>query len=508
MMTEQLTTPREIETFSNWRRFSNIVLFDATGSTPVKGSPIFCIAQKFRKEGCVARLGYIHGGYNAFEHEHGSLCCRADNVSTFKTPDVNDQTTTPPTTATSKVPPLRCRLHLGALPSTAKALRTTADSQTPMTENANVNPLFESVRQAMGLNTHIAEEVPIRLPPNVPIGCIQDKLPSWLLGVIDSKTGKTRLAEYFQRAEVSEKNRLALLMAPQDTSSSRKGDFSICAGLEKGLKNRYNHVWPFDHNRVKIKECGEGDDYINASYVKPPFGRRSYIASQAPLPSTFEDFWKVIWEQGSRVIVMLTREVEMGRIKCHQYWPTAEQPTMEFGPLRVKLLTSFRPDVTEDTILVRQIQLTHAWHSEEVGRTITQLQYTGWPDFGVPETPLAVLKVIELAHNYNVPVSAGPMVVHCSAGCGRTGTFCVIDSVLAEIKDHRADSNKSLAMGSPRNYQENFLPTDSVFAAVSKFREQRLSMVQCLRQYVFCYEAILWYLADKLATCREDATRG
>ncbi|KAI8360564.1 hypothetical protein B0O80DRAFT_206813 [Mortierella sp. GBAus27b] len=198
MMTEQLTTPREIETFSNWRRFSNIVLFDATGSTPVKGSPIFCIAQKFRKEGCVARLGYIHGGYNAFEHEHGSLCCRADNVSTFKTPDVNDQTTTPPTTATSKVPPLRCRLHLGALPSTAKALRTTADSQTPMTENANVNPLFESVRQAMGLNTHIAEEVPIRLPPNVPIGCIQDKLPSWLLGVIDSKTGKTRLAEYFQ----------------------------------------------------------------------------------------------------------------------------------------------------------------------------------------------------------------------------------------------------------------------------------------------------------------------
>lgn len=290
-------------------------------------------------------------------------------------------------------------------------------------------------------------------------------------------------------------------MAPQETHSGKQMDFSICAGLEKGLKNRYNHVWPFEHNRVKIKECREGDDdYINASHLKAPFGQGSYIASQAPLPSTFEDFWKVVWEQGSRVIVMLTRETEMGRVKCHQYWPTPEQPVMEFGPLKVRLVTSFHPDAAEDTILVRQMQLSHAGQGKEADRAVTQIQYVGWPDFGVPDTPLAVLKVIELAHAYDVPVSGGPMVVHCSAGCGRTGTFCVIDSVLTEIKNHRADSNIQLAVGSQKN---NSPPTDSVFDAVSKFREQRLSMVQCLRQYVFCYEAILWYLAAKLVKSPE-----
>jgi len=290
-------------------------------------------------------------------------------------------------------------------------------------------------------------------------------------------------------------------MTPQGIHSDKQLDFSICAGLEKGLKNRYNHVWPFEHNRVKIKERKEGDDdYINASHLKAPFGQGSYIASQAPLPSTFEDFWKVIWEQDSRVIVMLTRETEMGRTKCHQYWPTAEQPVMEFGSVKVRFVTSFRPDAADDTILVRQMQLSHAGREDEAGRAITQIQYVGWPDFGVPDTPLAVLKVIELAHAYNVPVSAGPMVVHCSAGCGRTGTFCVIDSVLTEIKNHRADSNRQLAMGSQKN---NFAPTDSVFATVSKFREQRLSMVQCLRQYVFCYEAILWYLTTELMGIQE-----
>ncbi|KAK3808647.1 MAG: protein-tyrosine phosphatase-like protein [Benniella sp.] len=506
MIAEQLTTPREAESFSNWRQFSNIVFFDATGVSPEKGTPIFCVAQKFRREGCVARLGYIHGGYNAFEHEHASLCFPPDEMAAFGAPD-RKAATFLSTASASKLQSTpashtRCRLHLGSLPTPGiKAAEVTADRPTPMLEKQNINPLFENVRQAMGLDTNITEEVSVRLPPRVSIESIWERLPSWLLEAIHSRTGKTHLAENFQRIEVSEKNRLAQVMAPQEIHSDKQLDFSICAGLEKGLKNRYNHVWPFEHNRVRIKECKEGDDdYINASHLKAPFGQGSYIASQAPLPSTFEDFWKVVWEQGSRVIVMLTRETEMGRTKCHPYWPTAEQPVMEFGSVKVRFVTSFRPDAAEDTILVRQMQLSHAGREDEAGRVITQIQYFGWPDFGVPNTPLAVLKVIELAHAYNVPVSAGPMVVHCSAGCGRTGTFCVIDSVLTEIKNHRADSNIQLAMGSQKN---NFPPTDAVFATVSKFREQRLSMVQCLRQYVFCYEAILWYLATELVGSQE-----
>src|SRR5690554_348199 len=114
-------------------------------------------------------------------------------------------------------------------------------------------------------------------------------------------------------------------MCPQSMRSGRTTDYSIGAGIEKGLKNRYNNIWPFDRTRVKILEPEDkGDDYINASFVKSPLSRKSYIATQAPLPSTFLDFWTIVWEQRSQVIVMLTRQIEMGRVKCHQYWPTTQ----------------------------------------------------------------------------------------------------------------------------------------------------------------------------------------
>lgn len=435
--------------------------------------------------------------------------------------------------------------------------------QTPMIENPNVNPLFESVRQSIGLNTNITEEIPVRLPVGFSVDLIRDRLPNWLLSALAETTGKARLAEYFQvniklpkqrirvcrlrtlllnlyvviyfnhlqKVEISEKGRLALLMLPQAMRSGRSTIFSIGAGIEKGLKNRYHNIWPYDHTRVKIAEREEGhDDYINASYLKPPLSNKSYIATQGPLPSTFQDFWKVTWEQNSRVIVMLTREQEMGRIKCHQYWPTAQSPVMDLGVVQVTLVSETQPDPSIGTILVRQVKLRHLHCPEE--RLITQIQYTGWPDFGVPETPLEVLKVIQLSNEHNTPSSAGPMIVHCSAGCGRTGAFSVIDSILTELKD-----NPALIMNKPRlNLSLPSLPgrssdvpsrslpnervanamagssttnsptskpddpmSDIVFQAVSTFREHRMSMVQTLRQYVFCYEAIFWHLAMEFA---------
>ncbi|KAF9952415.1 hypothetical protein BGZ70_000609 [Mortierella alpina] len=359
MVTEQLTTEREVEAFSNWRRFSNIVFFDATGAVPSKGSPIFCIAQKFRKEGCEARLGYIHA---------------------------------------------RGRLHLGSLPAmiTKPGAGDTVACETPMMENPNVNPLFESVRQAMGLNTNITEEVAVRLPAGFSVDSIRSQLPAWLLNSLCEGTGKTNLAQDFQRVEIAEKKRLALLMCPQEMRSGRTTNFSIGAGIEKGLKNRYNNVWPFDHTRVKIQEPEDGvDDYINASYLRPPFSEKTYIATQGPLPSTFLDFWKIVWEQNSRVIVMLTREMEMGRIKCHQYWPSAQQPSMDLGSIRLTFLREEWPDVADTTVLVRQMRLQHLGYPEEADRVITQIQYTGWPDFGVPDTPLEVLEVVKLANEHN-----------------------------------------------------------------------------------------------------------
>ncbi|KAF9545865.1 hypothetical protein EC957_010369 [Mortierella hygrophila] len=566
MVTGHLTTDREVDAFSNWRQFSNIVLFDATGAPPVKGSPLYCIAQKFRKEGCSARIGYIQGGFNAFAHDHAALCC-SDN-HTLSQPD-NSRTSVPtnnyvrtssssssnsrssshsPTLSTGSfttASPPRSRLHLGSLPSMiTKPMGGDTVAQTPMIENPNVNPLFESVRQAMGLNTNITEEIPVRLPSGFPVEMIREQLPNWILNVLDEPAGKARLAKYFQKVEITEKKRLALLMCPQMMRSGKVSEYSIGSAIEKGLKNRYNNVWPFDHTRVKIQELDQdGDDYINASLLTPPFGLKSYIATQAPLPSTLLDFWKVVWEQNSRVVVMLTREVEMGRVKCHKYWPTAQEPVLDLGAVQVTFLNEWQPHGdSSSSILVRQMRLRHTAtdSSHEAERTITQLQYTGWPDFGVPETPLEVLQLIKLADTHNMPSSAGPMVVHCSAGCGRTGAFCVIDSVLSELKyspesilcDQRLSSDDGNAARQHQQQQPSSsrmefgasLPServlvaisrgkhcqnqahaeegvpmdDAVFATVTRFREQRLSMVQCLRQYVFCYEAIIWYLGKVL----------
>ncbi|KAF9088030.1 hypothetical protein BGX29_000494 [Mortierella sp. GBA35] len=528
MITEHLTTEHQVQTFSNWRRFANIVLFDANGATPVKGTPLFCIAQKFRKEGYSARISYIQGGFNAFAHDHADFCSSNntpfssdDNPGTTFHAQTSDLSPSLSTSAGSNSSPPRSRLHLGSLPTmiTRPVVGDTV-AQTPMIENPNVNPLFESVCQAMGLNTNITEEIPVRLPSGFSVEMIREHLPSWLLNAVHESTGKSRLAKYFQKVEIIEKKRLALLMCPQVMRLGKASDFSIGSGIEKGLKNRYNNVWPFDHTRVKIKELEQGgDDYINASLLSPPFGQRSYIATQAPLPSTFQDFWKIIWEQNSRVVVMLTREVEMGRIKCHKYWPTAQEPVLDLGAVQVTFVSEYQPHGGSASVLVRQMRLRHAQSPDVPERTITQLQYTGWPDFGVPETPLEVLQLIELADMHNTPASAGSMVVHCSAGCGRTGAFCVIDSVLSELKRRpesilcdrsvgNITSFSSSSGGSSMDFRTSFsngrvleamskkdeTMDDVVFATVTRFREQRLSMVQCLRQYVFCYVAILWHL--------------
>ncbi|KAF9285007.1 hypothetical protein BGZ68_004213 [Mortierella alpina] len=562
---DHLTTEQDSEIFSKWKQFANIVLFDASGGAPMAGSPSLLLAQKFRKEGCSANLAYLRGGFSEFSAQHNSLCSSEGNCgsgdASSRAMDVDSigggsvlSSSAPTSTASrpmSMTMPARQRLHLGSLPS-MMTQPPAIGCQTPMIENPNVNPLFESVRQAMGLSTNITEEIPVRLPKGWTVDTMRNQLPGWLLSAITEKTGEVRLSEYFQKVEINENRRLALLMLPQNMRSGRTTHFSIGAGIEQGLKNRYNNIWPYDHTRVKIAEVSpDQDDYINASMLTPPVSRKSYIATQGPLPSTFQDFWKAAWEQNARVVVMLTKEQELGRIKCHQYWPTSEHPIMDAGVMRVTFVTEFLPDPQVGTILVRHLKLQHARQPEAGERQITQIQYTGWPDFGVPDTPLEVLRVIQLANEHNAPM-AGPMIVHCSAGCGRTGAFCVIDSILTELRESPAtvlqpgtgNERPTLSLatkpsleffGSGNERVANAMaasgsrPTgsglagatgssssssslsasedpmaDVVFASVSVLREQRISMVQTLRQYVFCYEAIFWHLARQFAEERPE----
>ncbi|XP_029421179.1 receptor-type tyrosine-protein phosphatase S isoform X10 [Nannospalax galili] len=228
-------------------------------------------------------------------------------------------------------------------------------------------------------------------------------------------------------------------------------------------KNRYANVIAYDHSRVILQplEGIVGSDYINANYVDGYRRQNAYIATQGPLPETFGDFWRMVWEQRSATVVMMTRLEEKSRIKCDQYWPSRGSET--YGFIQVALLDT----IELATFCVRTFSLHKNGSSEK--REVRHFQFTAWPDHGVPEYPTPFLAFLRRVKTCNPP-DAGPIVVHCSAGVGRTGCFIVIDAMLERIKPEK---------------------TVDVYGHVTLMRSQRNYMVQTEDQYSFIHEALL-----------------
>ncbi|XP_059503999.1 protein tyrosine phosphatase receptor type Fa isoform X16 [Stegostoma tigrinum] len=233
-------------------------------------------------------------------------------------------------------------------------------------------------------------------------------------------------------------------------------------------KNRYANVIAYDHSRVILTSVDgvPGSDYLNANYIDGYRKQNAYIATQGPLPETLSDFWRMVWEQRTVTIVMMTRLEEKSRVKCDQYWPC--RGTETYGMIQVTLL-----DMVElATYSVRTFALYKNGSSEK--REVRQFQFMAWPDHGVPEYPTPILAFLRRVKACNPP-DAGPMVVHCSAGVGRTGCFIVIDAMLERIKHEK---------------------TVDIYGHVTCMRAQRNYMVQTEDQYIFIHEALL-----EAATC-------
>ncbi|XP_038246806.1 receptor-type tyrosine-protein phosphatase mu isoform X7 [Dermochelys coriacea] len=231
---------------------------------------------------------------------------------------------------------------------------------------------------------------------------------------------------------------------------------------ENRMKNRYGNIIAYDHSRVRLQpiEGETNSDYINGNYIDGYHRPNHYIATQGPMQETIYDFWRMVWHENTASIVMVTNLVEVGRVKCCKYWP---DDTEIYKDIKVTLI--------ETELLAEYVIRTFAVEkrgAHEI-REIRQFHFTGWPDHGVPYHATGLLGFVRQVKSKS-PSNAGPLVVHCSAGAGRTGCFIVIDIMLDMAE------------------REGVV---DIYNCVRELRSRRVNMVQTEEQYVFIHDAIL-----------------
>ncbi|XP_031750864.1 receptor-type tyrosine-protein phosphatase alpha-like isoform X6 [Xenopus tropicalis] len=260
-----------------------------------------------------------------------------------------------------------------------------------------------------------------------------------------------------------ENSSLLLVGRPKEYKELPSGPLYPCAAAsseQNRTKNRYKKVIPYDNSRVILRSDPSGSGYINASYIDGYRHPKFFIATQGPLPETVAHFWNMVWQENSSVIVMLTGLEEQNKVKCERYWP---EETQTYGDIRVSVQSSTQTGA----LVTRSLALQKVGGTAQ--RTVEHLHYLQWPDHGVPNKPSGLLQLVEQMNECKLPGS-GPVIVHCSAGIGRTGTLLALDILL---KRARAEGKVN------------------VYECTLQMRRKRLNMVQTQGQYVFLYDVLL-----------------
>ncbi|XP_076262498.1 protein tyrosine phosphatase 69D isoform X2 [Rhynchophorus ferrugineus] len=237
---------------------------------------------------------------------------------------------------------------------------------------------------------------------------------------------------------------------------------------ENMYKNRYPDIKAYDQTRVKLSQVDSvaGSDYINANYVMGYKERKKFICAQGPMDTSVNDFWRMIWEQHLEMILMLTNLEEYSKTKCAKYWPDKTDGDKTFGKITVTHIQETR----YSDYIVRDLKICKIGNNKELEeRLITQYHYLVWKDFMAPEHPNGIIKFIKRV-NEAYSIEKGCILVHCSAGVGRTGTLVALDCLLQQLKEEGQVS---------------------IFNTICDLRHQRNFLVQSLKQYIFIYRALM-----------------
>ncbi|KAF9167997.1 hypothetical protein DFQ26_001977 [Actinomortierella ambigua] len=275
-------------------------------------------------------------------------------------------------------------------------------------------------------------------------------------------------------------------------------------------ENRYRDILPYMGSQVKVHVVPGSktlsSPYMNANKITAPALFKTslppdwpgYIATQAPLPTTQAKFWHMVQEEGVDTIVCLTAVAEDRRFraqKAERYWPLAGQTDEYEGGLSVKSLET--SDHASAEVAYRYYEISS---KDSAPRKVLLVQYQGWPDHGVPRTTNSLEEMLYRIREWKKDSSRStrptPIVVHCSAGCGRTGTFCTIDTVLTVLEHTGYPHLKRNTV--PQEQQISTQPNaynwqteqDLIFDATSSFRQERMLMIQTASQYQFCYRVL------------------
>jgi len=303
---DTFTNEAEKTRFSGWADAKYIVVYDAFSTEKKDAMSAVNTLKKFTIEGWKGSSYILRGGFAEFSKIYPNM---VDNRSSQET-------------QSSKT-----SLSLGT--SMPEVAPVAGGCMMPATKNA-ANPFFSNIRQNQDLIGGVGQ-MSVKVPEELGSNASQI-LRRWLIEATAKEDRGKEVSQKFLHLELDEQSRMTKALS-SDVSYGAGAPVADCkdvqiAGIEKGGKNRYNNIWPFEHARVRLQGRPEGVcDYVNASHIKASRSNKRYIASQGPLPATFEDFWSVIWDHDVRVIVMLTAEKEGGQLKCHPYWASKD-----YGP--------------------------------------------------------------------------------------------------------------------------------------------------------------------------------